>query len=204
MLFHIFGHIEPYHKLFVAEHTFGKRFGKVGFTHARGSYEYERAYGFGRLGKSRAGAADSPRNRADRLVLTYYAFMKVLFEVQKLFTLLLGKLDDWNARPAAYNFGYLFAAYLGRRGMAFALPVAVELFDLLVQAVNLVDELLRLRIILALSRLVLFEVQPLYLFFELLDLFGGVKAVQSRTRSRLVNQVDCLVGKISVGNISVG
>ena len=43
MLFHIFGHINADHGVFVAEHGFGQRLGKLGLADAGGAEEQERA-----------------------------------------------------------------------------------------------------------------------------------------------------------------
>ena len=37
VLFHIFGHIKPYHHIFAAEHSLRQRLAKLGFTYTRRS-----------------------------------------------------------------------------------------------------------------------------------------------------------------------
>ena len=82
MFFHVFGHVDAHHRLFVVKQKFSQRPGQLGFAHSRGSQKQKRTDGPIGFLKSRAGPADGVGYQAHRILLPDDCFSESTLHVK--------------------------------------------------------------------------------------------------------------------------
>ena len=90
------------------------------------------------------------------------------------------------------------------RFAAVLFPIDADLFDLALDAADLIQALLGGEEVVAPHRLVLFRVEALDLVLLFFDARRAVVAVQAGAAGGLVDEVDGLVGQEPVGDVAVG
>ena len=203
-LLHVLGHIQPHEHLLVAEHTLGKRLGKVCFSNARRADEDEGADGLARVLEPRARTADRLGNGGDCLLLPHDAAVQLLLEVHEPLALRLGELVDGYARPTAHNGGDFLRPDGKMRGIALRLPRFASDGDGLRERFDLPIQLRAPRRIVPLCRLLAVGPEPRELLFGGTELLRPRVRIQPRLARRLIDEVDRLVGQVAVGDITVG
>jgi hypothetical protein len=204
VLLHVLGHVEGDHRLLVAEEELGQRLGQLGLAHARGTQEDERpARPLGVL-EPGPGAADGLGDGVDGVLLADDPLVELLLHPEQLLGLLLGQLVDRDAGPDREDLG---------DGLLVDLVEEVDpgLLDLGLLRLLLGEELLLLVAELAGGLEVLGLDGPLLLLhhrrqlvLELLVVRRGLHALDAQAASRLVDEVDGLVGEVPVGDVAIG
>ena len=112
VLLHVLGHVDPHHRVLVAEQELGERAAELGLADARGAEEDERAGRALRVLEPGARAADRLRDGLDRGVLADHALVELLLHAHQLLGLGLGELEDRDAGPHRDDVGDLLLADL--------------------------------------------------------------------------------------------
>ena len=106
-LLHVFGHVEPHHRVLVIEELLRQRLGELRLADARGTQEQERADRTLTVLDAGARTDHRVRNRIDRLVLSDHPLVQDLREPHQLLAFALDELGDGNPRPARDHLGDL-------------------------------------------------------------------------------------------------
>ena len=204
ILLHIFGHIQPHEHLLVAEHTLGKRLGKIGLSHARRTYKNKGTNGFSRIFQPRTRTAYGFRDGNDRLLLTNDAAMQFLFEMHETFTLRFREFVDRHSCPAAYDRGDLFRSDRKTCRTALGIPLIPTGSKILGQRLDLTIQSCHACGIVPLCRLLAVGPEPRKRFLSGTKLFRSRIGIQPRFTCSLINEVDRLVRQKTVCDITVG
>ena len=128
VLFHILGHIDADHGVFVAEHRLGERAAELRFADARGTEEQEAPDRAVRILEPDSAAPDGARHRRDGFVLPDHAAVEHILHVQQPLALTLGKARNRNARPPGNDCGNILGGYGAAAAAAPGVPFAARLF----------------------------------------------------------------------------
>ncbi len=205
MLLHVLGHVDPHHRVLVAEEELGERARELRLADAGGAEEDERAGRALRVLQARARAADRLRDDLDRGVLPDDALVQLVFHPHQLLRLGLGQLEDGDAGPHRDDVGDLLLADRGAVAGLAGLPLLLELaFFFCVSWRSGVAQVRGLLELLRLDRGLLVAPRRLDLLLEVpVDGRGGHR-LDAHARGGLVDQVDRLVGQEAVGDVAVG
>ncbi len=105
MLLLVLGHVDPHHRPLVVEEELGEGPRQLRLSHPGRAEEEERAERTIRVLKSRAGAPDRVRDRANGGVLPHHALSEAFLHRQELLELALEKPLHGNAAPAGHHLG---------------------------------------------------------------------------------------------------
>ena len=150
------------------------------------------------------GAPDGLRDRLDRLVLTDDPLVQLLFHAEQLRGLFLGELVHRDAGPEREHLGdRLFVDFVEEvdalgAPLLFLVGTTLEQFLLAVAQLRGPLELLRL------DRRFLLLADLRDLVLELAVVRRGLHATDAQARTRFVDEVDRLVGEVTVGDVAVG
>src|SRR4051794_22361028 len=204
VLLHVLRHVDPDHRVLVAEEELGERPRQLGLAHARRAEEDERAGRALRVLQARARAADRLRDDLDGGVLADDALVELLLHAHELLRLGLGELEHRDAGPHGDDVGDLLLADGGTIGVALApLPLLLELALLVRQLALGVAEVRGLLELLRLDRGLLGAARLLDLLLELPVHGRGGHRLDAHARGGLVDEVDRLVGQLAVGDVPV-
>ena len=103
MLFHIFGHIDPYKSALVAEHYLGKSLCKLSLTDTCGTKEDECARRSLLILKTKSSAADSLGDGMNGLVLADDSFRELSLKILKLIGIRFRDLGYRDSGPLCKN-----------------------------------------------------------------------------------------------------
>ena len=106
-------HVEPDHRVLVAEQRLGERPRELGLADAGRPEEEERADRPVRVAQPRARAPDRAGDRLDGLVLPDHALVELRLEAEQALALLLGQLCDRDAGAARHDLGDVVGEHLG-------------------------------------------------------------------------------------------
>ncbi len=110
VLFHVFAHINANHAALIIKECFGECLGQFRLAYARGAKEDKGTNRTVGVFDARTGTQNGFADGFDRFVLTDYAFMEHIFQMNELFPLAREHLADGNTRPAADDLGDVFFA----------------------------------------------------------------------------------------------
>ena len=110
MLLHVLGHVDPDHRLLVAEEELGEGAGELGLADPGGAEEDERAGRALRVLDPGARAADRFRDGGDRDLLADHPLVEFLLHADQFLGLGLGQLEDRDPGPHRDDVGDLFFA----------------------------------------------------------------------------------------------
>ncbi len=188
----------------VAEQELGERLGQLGLADAGRAQEDERARRALRVLEPGPGAADRLGDRLDGVLLADDPLVQLALHVEELLGLLLGELVDRDAGPDREHLGDgLFVDLVeqvdaGRLDLGFLGRLLLEERLLLIaQAAGLFEALL-------LDGLLLGLLDAGELGLELLQVGRGLHALDAQARAGLVDEVDGLVGKVTIGDVAIG
>ena len=134
VLFHILGHVESDHSVFIAEHRLGQRLAQFRLADARGAEKQERANRALRILQTDTAAADGLGHGGDGLVLPHDTLMQRLLQTEHPHALVLGQARDGNTRPAGHDLGDVLGAHTAavrRKALAPVLALDVHLLGVL-------------------------------------------------------------------------
>src|SRR4051794_30555186 len=121
-------HVEPDHRVLVAEQRFGERPCELGLADAGWPEEEERADRPLRIAEPGASAPHRTGYRPDGLLLPDHALVDLRLEAEQPLALLLGQLCDRDSGPARYDVGDVGGEHLGgtlaSAGAALVQPLA--------------------------------------------------------------------------------
>ena len=158
----------------------------------------------GRLGSLRPARADRLRHGLDRVVLTDDALVQLLFHAEELGGLFLGELVDRDAGPEREHFGDRLFVHFVEEVDALGAPLLLFRGALLEQFLLAVAQLGGPLELLGLDRRFLLAPDLRDLVFELAVVGRSLHATDAQTRTGFVDEVDRLVGKVTVGDVAVG
>ena len=127
MPFHIFGHIDSDHGVFVAKHGFCQRFTQFRFANASRTQEQETADGAFGIFQADTTTANGTSHSLYGLVLTYDPFVKGIFHMQQTLTFVLGKTCHRDAGPVGHNSGNVLFGHIPVLFIALAALTALGL-----------------------------------------------------------------------------
>ena len=134
--FHVFGHIDPDHVLFIVEERLGQGLGQLGLADAGGAEEEEGSEGPVGVLDPRTGAEDGFGHLADGFILADDTAVQLVLEMEELFALAFHKLGHGDTGPAADDPGdFLFGDLIPQEAVFAAafLGNGFFLFQLLLQ-----------------------------------------------------------------------
>ncbi|MNC12095.1 hypothetical protein D3C75_598080 [compost metagenome] len=201
---HVFGHIDADHGIFVAEESFSKRAGQLGFADAGGTEENEGAHRALRILQACTGPADGAADGFDGFVLADYPVMQNVFHLQETFGFLFGQLPDRHSGPACHDLGDIIRRYHGVGAALLFLPLVAGGFQLFAELLLGIPECSSLLELLALHRGVLLLAHILQLLLHLLQAGRYGVGLQANLGAGFVDQVNGFVRQEPVGNIAVG
>ena len=152
VLFHIFGHIEPYHCVLIAEHRLRQRFAKLRFTYAGRSEEYKRAYRSVGVFESHSASADSFCYCAYGFILTNDSAVHFVFHVKQSFAFRLSELNYRNVRPFGNYRRNIFGGYNAFHLAVFSAPGIFLFLKLFAKLLFFITKLCRFFKILRIDR----------------------------------------------------
>ena len=204
MLLHILAHVHADDGTLVAKHRFAQRTAQFRFAHAGRTKEDKAANRALRVFQAGAGAANRAGNRADGFVLPNHARVQHILQVEQPFLLALRHFRHRNACPAGDNRRHVVLRH-GQLHLRLALvPRFALLVDFGLQAAFLVAQAGGSFVVLMRNGFLL--VRQHFLQRQLLLAHVRRRGVRlnAHARTRLVHQVNRLVGQIAVGNVAVG
>ena len=204
MLLHVLGHVDPDHRLLVAEEELGEGAGELGLADPRGAEEDERASRALRVLDPGARAADRFGDGGDRDLLADHPLVQLLLHPDQLLGLGLGQFEDRDPGPHRDDVGDLFFAYLGTLAVLTLGPLVLELAlagGQLALGVAQVGGFLEL---LGFDRGLLVAPRRLDFLLEVAVDRRCAHRLDPHSRGGLVDQVDRLVGQEAVGDVAVG
>src|ERR1035438_8372932 len=202
VLLHELGHIEADERFVAAEHEVRQSARDFGFAYASRPQEQEGTNRAVRALQSRTRTPDCAGQGADRFILGDDALVQLFFDAQQLLRLFFFDRGDGNAGPARYHVldvlptdyaggGFIEVVFFAKSAQVFALlaffvRVEARLLELVVRdgVLHAVDD----------------ELDALLDFGQFLGQRG---LAQLHARPRLVDQIDRLVWKETIGNIAV-
>ena len=140
VLLHVFGHIDAYHRVLVAEHHVGERLRELGLADAGRSEEDKRSHRTLRVFESNAPAAYRLSDRRDSLVLTDNPLLQYRSEIQHLRALLVSELLYRYTCPRGHYVSDVVRADRQRFGRLGRLPLIFLGFAVLGQLLLLVAQ----------------------------------------------------------------
>ena len=111
MFFHVFRHVEAYHRLLVVKEKFSQCPRQFRFPHASRAQEDERPDRSLRIGKPRAAPSNRVSYSRERFVLPNHALAQPLFHVHQFVHLGLEQLADWNSCPLCHDLRHFLLAH---------------------------------------------------------------------------------------------
>src|SRR3954463_5653988 len=203
VLLHVLRHVDADHRLLVAEEELRERARQLRLADARRAEEDERAGRALRVLEPRARAPDRLRDDLDRLVLADHALVQLVLHAHELLGLGLRELEDGDAGPHRDDVRDLLLA--DRRALAAlaGLPGVLELALAVGELALRVPQRRGLLELLRLDRGLLLAPRRLDLLLELPVHGRGGHRLDAHARSRLVDEVDRLVGQEAVGDVAV-
>ncbi len=159
----------------------------------------------GRFGilESGASSADALRDRPDGVLLADHPLVEFVFHAQQLLGFLLGQLVHRDAGPDAENLGDRFLVHLIEEIDTRGLDLALHLRFLGEQFLLLVTQASGGFEVLGLDRVLLPLDDAAELLFDLLERGRGCHPLDSQAGSRFVDEVDRLVGQLTIGDVAV-
>ncbi len=196
-----FRHVHADQGVLVVEQELREGLGQLGLADAGRASEDERTGRTLRILESHTSSTDGAAQRGHGLVLSDDALVEFGFHAHQLLGLRLRELEHRNARGLRNHLGddVLVHDHL-HVGFAFA-PRGFLLLALGLQLLLLVAQLGGLLEVLVLDGLVLLFGQLGDLRVELLELRRGGQATDAQTRAGLIDQIDGLVGQMTVLDI---
>ena len=160
----------------------------------------------GRFGSFEAGARapDRLRHRLDRGLLADDPLVQLVFHAEQLGGLLLGELVDRDARPQREHLGDRLLGDLVEEVDALGAPLRLLRRPLLEQRLLVVAQLRGPLELLGLDGRFLLLARGRDLVFELAVVGRCLHATDAQARARFVDEVDRLVGEVTVGDVPVG
>ena len=201
VLLHIFGHIEPYHRVLVAEKRRSERLAYFRFADSRRAEKDERARRTLWVFKSDSAAPYRPCDRGDRLILADYSAVQLILEPQQALTLRACQLRDGYPRPRADYFGYIICSHLAYFFARFLAPAVLCALQFIAELPLLVAYLRGSLELLRVHGRILFLGESAKLLLHIPELGRYGKRAEPDARRRLVYQVYRLVGQIPVADI---
>ena len=202
-LFHVLGHVHPDERVLVPEEVLREGAGELGLSHSGRSEEDEGAHGTAAVLEPGPRAPDGSRHGHHRVLLTHDAPVQGLFHPGELRRFLLLELGERDPRPAGHDVLDVFLADR-LRALALALvPLPLHLLVATAQKLFLLPERGGLLELLCLEVHVLLTDDTLDFLADLLDLGRRRQGHEPRSRGRLVDHVDGLVGQLAVRDVAV-
>ena len=200
-LLHVLGHVDANQGFLRIEHELRKDFGELRFADARGAKENEGTDGFVGVLEACAVALDGFDHLFDRFFLTNDLAFKIGVHAGELAAFLLGNALDRNACHHGHD---ITDVILGDRDtvvLGIFFPSALGLLELLVQDAFLVAQPRGLFVALGTNHTALLVLDVLDFFFNLDDFLWHVDVGQVHAAAHLVQSVDGLVRKVTVGDV---
>ena len=197
-------HVELDQRGFVTEEELGERLGGLGLPDPGGTEEDERPRRPLRVFQAGSGAANGLRHGPDGAVLADDPLLELVFHAEELGGLLLGELVDRDAGPEREDLRDRFFADLVEEVDAFALGFVLFGAALLEQLLLTVAERRGPFELLTFDRFLFVLADGGDLVLELPEVGGGLHAADAQARAGFVDQVDRLVGEVTVGDVTVG
>ena len=188
----------------VAEEELGERLGQLGLADAGGAQEDERPAGPLGVLEAGPGAADGLGDRLDGVDLADDPLVQLVLHAEELGGLLLGELVDGDAGPDGQDLGDGLLVDLVEEVDALALHVLLEAFLAPQELLLLVTQATGLFEALRLDRFLLLADDLGQAVLELLVLGRRLHALDAQAGAGLVDEVDGLVGQVTVGDVAVG
>ena len=204
MLLHELGHVEGDERVLATEEELGERLGKLGLAHARGSQEDERAAGATRVLERGAAATDGLCHLGNGLLLPDNALVQSVLAAQQLRRLGLGEIGNGNARYVGDNVSDVRLVDHHDVGILLLSPCLLELGALRGELLLAVAQARRLLELLRRSGLGLLVANAMKLLIHLGELGRQAHLVHARARTRLIDDVDCLVRQEAILHVPVG
>ena len=186
VLLHIFGHIEPYHRVLVAEKRVGKCFAKLRFAYTCRAEENKRTGRAFGVFEPDSAAPYCPRDRADRLILADYSAVQLIFKMKQAFALRLSQLRDGYSSPRADYFGYIISRDLTYFLARFLAPAVLCALEFVAQLLLLVAYLRGVLEFLRIHCRVLFLGEGAESVLHILEIGRRCKCAESDARRRLI------------------
>src|SRR5437667_4043141 len=203
-LLHVLRHVHADQRVLVSEQVLGERARQLGLADAGGAEEDERAHWALGVLEAGTGAADGARHLFDGVVMADDPAVQRLFHARQLRRLLLLELAERDARPARDDELDVFFAHRLDALALVLLPVALHLLFAPAENLLLLAKRRGLLEFLGLEVHVLLADDALELLLDLLELGGRRQCHQARAGRRLVDDVDRLVGQLTVGDVAIG
>ncbi len=108
VFFHVFGHVDADHQLFVVEKKFGEGARQLGFADAGWPQENERADGPLGVGQTGAAATHRVRYAGQGIVLANHTLAQAIFHLHQFLRFPFQQAPDRNAGPLADQLGDVF------------------------------------------------------------------------------------------------
>lgn len=120
-------HVEGDQRVLVAEEEFGERLGELGLTDSGGAGEDERATGPLGVLQTRPRTPDRLRERLDGVLLADDPLVELVLHTEQPRGLLLGELEDRDARGGRQDLGDQLLVHLGDDVHVAGLPLLLPL-----------------------------------------------------------------------------
>src|SRR3954453_13838161 len=204
VLLHVLGHVDPDHRLLVAEEELGEGAGELGLADPGRAEEDERAGRALRVLDPGAGAADRFGDGGDRDLLADHPLVEFFLHADQFLGLGLGQLEDRDAGPHRDDVGDLLLAHLGSLAVLTLGPLVFELALAGGQLALGVAQIGGFFELLGLDRRLLLAPRRLDFLLEVAVDRRRRHRLDAHPRAGLVDQVDRLVGQEAVGDVAVG
>ena len=203
MLLHEFGHVEAHQRALRSKQERRQAARHLGFADARRTQEKERAHGPARGLESRTRAPDGPRQGGDRLVLADDALVELVLDAQQLRHLFLFDRGHRDAGPARHHLLNVLARNHahGRFVDVVLLAQQAQVLPLLAFLVGVEARFLEFVAGDGTFHSVDHELDPL---LHVDHLFGHGTLAQLHTGPRLIDEVNCFIRQVAVGNVTAG
>ena len=204
VLLHVLGHVERDQRLVVAEQELGEGLGEFGLADAGRPEEDERTAGATWVLQACACASDALADGLDRHFLADDPLVQFGFHVEQLGGLFLGQLVDRDTGPDAEHFGHGLFVHLVEQVDTAGLDFGLFGGLLLEQRLLLIAEASSFFEALFFDSLLLGFLDLGQTGLHLLQIWRCAHPLDAQARAGFVDQVDCLVGKVTVADVPIG
>ena len=202
MLFHIFGHINPHHGIFVPEKRLRQCLGKLRLADTRRAEEQEGTDGSVGVLQADTPTADSLCQCLHCFVLPDDSFVQNFLQMEQTLTFLLLHALHRDSRPTGNDFCDIICCHHNFAAVMRGFPCALCRLQAGTQTILQLFDFRRLFKFLCLNGSLLFLLQLCNSCLQLLD--GGGRSIRGKTQAGgcFVNQVDCLIRQESLRYIA--
>ena len=203
VLLHVFAHVESNQRIIITKQEVGKCFCELGLAHAGWAEEDERTAWTLWVFEARACATNALADSFDCIILRNDSLVQLGFHVEQLGRFFFGEFVHRNACPHAQHFGNCFFVYFVKQVNAACFYSSLFFETLFEQCTLLIAQTASFFEALFFNSLLFSFLHVIDLGFDFLQVRRRGHALDAQTAAGFIDEVDCLVWQVTVGDVAV-